>query len=88
MVVGKACRADSRGRDRGTSESYDDVTLEWCAQRCEEEGWRCEGFEYSWDKDECEIHTEYGGYFSKYTKEDTLCAWKVSTMSDDFPYAV
>mmetsp|Transcript_31318 Transcript_31318/g.69374 ORF Transcript_31318/g.69374 Transcript_31318/m.69374 type:complete len:138 (+) Transcript_31318:299-712(+) len=80
MVVGKACRADSRGRARGVYDSYDGVSLEWCAKRCEEQGTRCEGFEYSWDKRDCEIHTEYGGYFENDTNEGTMCAWKVSTM--------
>eukprot|EP00562_Extubocellulus_spinifer_P009172 CAMPEP_0178506274 /NCGR_PEP_ID=MMETSP0696-20121128/19586_1 /TAXON_ID=265572 /ORGANISM="Extubocellulus spinifer, Strain CCMP396" /LENGTH=51 /DNA_ID=CAMNT_0020135659 /DNA_START=791 /DNA_END=946 /DNA_ORIENTATION=- len=50
--------------------------------RCEEQGRGCEGFEYSWNKRDCEIHTEHGGYmyFENDTNEGTMCAWTVATM--------
>jgi len=76
MYIGKACRGDRWGHDKGTYHSYEDVTLEWCAQECQHEGWRCEGFEYNKRKNKCEIHTEYGGYFEPGTNSDLLCAWK------------
>ena len=76
MYIGKACRGDKWGYDKGKYDKHKYVTLEWCAQECQYEGWRCDGFEYNSRKNQCEIHTKPGGYFENGYNPDLLCAWK------------